>query len=144
MLSIIAGLLTLSLTLTGCAKTNSTTQTNANRSYGTAQVRGSDTGNIQESGIASENMTESMQQCQNRMKNHLGNADAQYDKRFIDMMIPHHQGAITMAKDALQKSQHPEIKKMAQNIIDSQQKEIKQFQAWRQNWYGSQQTVTNP
>ena len=78
------------------------------------------------------------------MKNHLGNANAQYDKRFIDMMIPHHQGAITMAKDALQKSQHPEIKKMAQNIIDSQQKEIKQFQAWRQNWYGSQQTVTNP
>lgn len=144
MLSLIAGLLALSLTLTGCTKTNSTTQSNANRSYGTAQVRGSDTGNTQEMGMSSEHMEKSMQQCQTLMKNHLGNADTQYDLRFIDMMIPHHQGAITMAKDALQKAQHPEIKKMAQNIINSQQQEIKQLQAWRQSWYGSQPAATNP
>jgi len=50
-------------------------------------------------------------------------------------MIPHHQGAITMAQDALSKSKRPEIKQLAQEIITSQQKEIDQMKQWRQAWY---------
>jgi uncharacterized protein (DUF305 family) len=135
-LSILAGFMALTVALSGCSKTSRTTQSSANQPYGTAQVRGSDTGDMQ--GMAmSGNMSDHMKQCQSMMKEHLGKADAQYDERFIDMMIPHHQGAITMAKDALQKSQHPEIKKMAQNIIDSQQKEIDNLKTWRKKWYGS-------
>lgn len=137
MLSIMAGFTGLALTLTGCSKTNETTQSNANQTYGTAQVRGSDTDNMQSMDMSSGRMSEHMKQCQGMMKEHLGKADAQYDERFIDMMIPHHQGAINMAKDALQKAQHPEIKKLAQNIIDSQQKEIDMLKAWRKEWYGS-------
>jgi len=53
----------------------------------------------------------------------LGPADAEYDLRFIDAMIPHHQGAINMANEALQKSKRPEIRSLAQNIIKAQNRE---------------------
>lgn len=69
------------------------------------------------------------------MSEDLGAADAQFDLRFINAMIPHHEGAVTMAKDALNKSKHPEIKQLAQNIITSQQAEIEQMQQWRKAWY---------
>jgi len=69
------------------------------------------------------------------MKGDLGAADAQFDLRFINAMIPHHEGAVVMAKDALSKSKHPEIKKLAQDIITSQQKEIAQMTQWRKAWY---------
>lgn len=65
----------------------------------------------------------------------LGAADDQFDLRFINAMIPHHEGAVTMAKKALGKSKRPEIKKLAQAIVSSQQSEIAQMQQWRKNWY---------
>jgi uncharacterized protein (DUF305 family) len=40
----------------------------------------------------------------------LGPKDANFDLRFIDGMTPHHEGAIAMAQEALQKSKRPEIK----------------------------------
>jgi len=69
------------------------------------------------------------------MSSDLGAADAEFDKRFIDAMIPHHEGALTMAKDALSKSKRPDIKQMAEDILTSQQKEIDQMNQWRQAWY---------
>ncbi len=69
------------------------------------------------------------------MKGNLGPADAQYDLRFLNAMIPHHEGAVVMATDALKKSQRPEIKSLAQRIITNQQREIAQMQQWRQQWY---------
>lgn len=65
----------------------------------------------------------------------LGAADAQFDLRFINAMIPHHEGALVMAKDALSKSNRPEMKKLSQDILTSQQKEIDQMKQWRQAWY---------
>jgi uncharacterized protein (DUF305 family) len=70
------------------------------------------------------------------MKGDLGTADEQFDLRFINAMIPHHQGAIDMANQALQNSDRSEIKTLAQNIITSQQQEIDQMQQWRKAWYG--------
>jgi len=76
------------------------------------------------------------QQMQGMMMNmDLGAADADFDLRFINAMIPHHESAITMAQDALSKSKRPEIKKLAQSIIDSQQAEINQMKQWRKTWY---------
>ena len=66
----------------------------------------------------------------------LGAADDQFDLRFINAMLPHHEGAVTMAKEALQKSDRPEIKALAQDIITSQQQEIAQMQQWKKAWYG--------
>ncbi|BDA73915.1 hypothetical protein CAL7716_080810 [Calothrix sp. PCC 7716] len=67
----------------------------------------------------------------------LGPADANYDLRFIDAMIPHHEGAVLMAKQALEKSKRPEIKKLANEIIKAQDKEIAELKQWRQAWYPS-------
>lgn len=69
------------------------------------------------------------------MNQDLGAKDAEFDLRFINAMIPHHESAVTMAKDAATKSTRPEIKKLAQDIISSQQVEIKQMQQWKQDWY---------
>ena len=69
------------------------------------------------------------------MSKDLGTADAHFDLRFINAMIPHHQGAVTMAEDALSKSKRPEIKQLAQEIVKAQEAEIEQMQEWRQAWY---------
>lgn len=89
----------------------------------------------QHTGMSGGTMEERMQMMNSEMVQHLGQADAEYDHRFIDMMIPHHEGAIMMAKDALQKSQRPEIKKMAEKLIEDQEKEIAQLKAWGEEWY---------
>jgi len=41
-------------------------------------------------------------------------ASAPFDLQFIDTMSAHHQGAVAMAKEALSKSEHSEVKKLAQ------------------------------
>ncbi|WP_392531024.1 DUF305 domain-containing protein [Nostoc sp. C117] len=69
------------------------------------------------------------------MNQDLGAADANFDLRFINAMIPHHEGAVKMAQDVLTKSKRPEIKKLAQEIIKAQNTEIKQMQQWRKTWY---------
>jgi uncharacterized protein (DUF305 family) len=60
-----------------------------------------------------------------------GNA---FDLEFIEQMIPHHEGAVIMAKEALQKSQRAEIKNMANAIIRDQEAEIKQMKGWQAAW----------
>ncbi|MGL4881797.1 MAG: DUF305 domain-containing protein, partial [Waterburya sp.] len=72
---------------------------------------------------------------QHDMSMDIGPADADYDLRFIDSMVMHHQGAMNMAEEALQKSQRPEMKKLAQDIIAAQKQEIAQMKQWRTSWY---------
>ncbi len=57
-----------------------------------------------------------------------------FDLMFIEMMTPHHAGAVTMAKEALMKAEHPEIKTMANNIIKAQEAAIKQMSDWKAKW----------
>ena len=52
------------------------------------------------------------------------------DKSFLEGMIPHHEGAIMMGKDALKKAAKPELKVFAQAVIDAQTKEINQYKTW--------------
>ncbi|MBD1812251.1 DUF305 domain-containing protein [Microcoleus vaginatus DQ-U2] len=65
----------------------------------------------------------------------LGAADDQFDLRFINAMIPHHEGALVMAEDALKKSKRSEMTKLSQEILTSQKQEIEQMKQWRQAWY---------
>ena len=58
------------------------------------------------------------------------------DRHFIEQMIPHHEGAVTMAKMALEKSKRPEVKTIATAIIEGQTKEIIDMTGWYKNWFG--------
>jgi uncharacterized protein (DUF305 family) len=65
---------------------------------------------------------------------------SEIDEMFINMMVPHHQGAVEMAKIAQQRAEHPEVKTMADVIISSQEAEIGQMKAWKEQWYGTSET----
>ena len=59
------------------------------------------------------------------------------DRHFIEQMIPHHEGAIAMAKVALERSKRSEILSLANDIIKAQEAEIVDMRGWYQSWYGS-------
>jgi uncharacterized protein (DUF305 family) len=77
-----------------------------------------------------------MSAMNDRMVRELGPADSTYDDRFIDLMIPHHEGAVAMARDAREKAQHPELRAFADSIIAAQEREIRMLEEWRRAWYG--------
>ena len=56
-----------------------------------------------------------------------------YDVRWINSMNSHHQAAVIMAKEALTKAEHPDIKNIAQ-AIHAQTAEISQLETWRDQW----------
>jgi uncharacterized protein (DUF305 family) len=55
-----------------------------------------------------------------------GNSDVD----FVRLMIPHHQGAIDMAKTQLLYGKDPQMRRLAQEIITDQQLEIELMQRW--------------
>jgi uncharacterized protein (DUF305 family) len=57
---------------------------------------------------------------QGMMAPRTGNAD----QDFVASMIPHHQGAIDMAKVELQYGKDPMLRKLAEGIVAAQEKEI--------------------
>jgi uncharacterized protein (DUF305 family) len=52
------------------------------------------------------------------------------DRDFVLMMIPHHQGAIDMAKAELEHGKDETLRAMAEEIITAQEKEIGEMEAW--------------
>ena len=59
---------------------------------------------------------------------------AKFDKMFSEMMIRHHEEAITMSRDVLDSGQSPDVADLAQGIIDEQQAEIQDLQTWLEEW----------
>ena len=59
------------------------------------------------------------------------------DERFIDAMVPHHQGAISMAEVALENAEHPELLQLAENVISTQQAEKEELRAIKEQEFGT-------
>jgi len=53
------------------------------------------------------------------------------DEAYMAKMIEHHRGAVAMAEVALRESRDPEVRRMAQVVVDTQTREIAEMQAWK-------------
>lgn len=66
------------------------------------------------------------------------------EREFLEGMIPHHQEAVDTAKEVIARGgSTPEIKKLAEDIVVAQEKEITMMKEWYQSWYG-EAYVANP
>ena len=80
----------------------------------------------------SPNRTEMMQRMETMHKTMMGAPmTGNPDQDFVAMMMPHHQGAIDMARTYLRDGKDPEIRRMAEKIISDQEHEIGEFKAWQ-------------
>lgn len=59
------------------------------------------------------------------------------DERFIDAMVPHHQGAVEMARVALENAEHEEIRQLSENIVSTQRAEIEELKSIKQEEFGT-------
>jgi len=75
-------------------------------------------------------MDDAMAVMDQGMKDAPMNGVSEHD--FVTMMMPHHQGAVDMAKALLLYTKDPELRNLALGIIAEQQNEIKVMQAWLQ------------
>lgn len=66
----------------------------------------------------------------------LGSKDSEFDLRFLDAMISHHQGAIKMLNNILIPTKRPEIHEAAIAGISALSKDVKMMQDWKKEWYG--------
>ncbi len=53
------------------------------------------------------------------------------DRNFAGMMVPHHQGAIEMARYELAHGKDPAMLKLARAVVAAQEKEIAEMKAWQ-------------
>jgi uncharacterized protein (DUF305 family) len=53
--------------------------------------------------------------------------DEAFDRQFVEMMIPHHEGGVAMSRDAAAKAEHPELRAKAQEMADEQERELEEL-----------------
>ena len=58
-----------------------------------------------------------------------------FDRAFIEQMIPHHRMGVMMASHGLANSQHQELRELQALMVKVQIREIEQMGKWYQNWY---------
>ena len=76
--------------------------------------------------------TKAFQEANASMMQHMQMAPSgDPDMDFAMMMTPHHQGAVDMAKIELQYGKDPELRKLAESVIKSQEEEIAFLKKWQ-------------
>ena len=66
-------------------------------------------------------------------------AAANFDREFLEQMIPHHEMALMMVAMLAAGTERPEMKQLAENIRTSQSREIELMQGWLKSGFGPQQ-----
>ena len=59
-----------------------------------------------------------------------------FDREFMEQMIPHHEMALMMAGMLRASTERNEMKQLADNILTSQSREIEMMRGWLTSWYG--------
>lgn len=82
-----------------------------------------------------------MMMSQSQMRSMMGDVDElrsakNFDEAFLLAMIPHHQMAVVMSRQAQRNGTSAEVDKLAAGIITAQQKEIAEMRSWLKDWYG--------
>jgi uncharacterized protein (DUF305 family) len=62
---------------------------------------------------------------------------ADFDRAFIEQMIPHHRMGVMMASMAQTNSQHQQLRAMQQAMVKAQSREIEQMSQWYRSWYST-------
>jgi uncharacterized protein (DUF305 family) len=60
-----------------------------------------------------------------------------FDRAFIEQMIPHHRMGVMMASMAQANSQRPQLRELQQAMVRVQSEEIEQMEGWYRSWYGT-------
>ena len=58
----------------------------------------------------------------------------EFDKKFLEMTIKHHEQAIATAQLATSRAVHPELRALAAKMLDDQQEESQQMRSWLHQW----------
>jgi len=57
-----------------------------------------------------------------------------FDREFLTEMVPLDEGSITLAKDLTGKEVHPELKQLAESIVEDRRAKIEQMKKWQNDW----------
>ncbi len=71
------------------------------------------------------------------MQNLDGKTGDELDEAFLRDMVPHHQGAVKMAKILLEGTEREEMKVFANDVINAQSGEIDMMKQWITDWFGT-------
>ncbi len=59
-----------------------------------------------------------------------------FDRAFVDEMVPHHTGAVKMAEVVLESTKDAELRKLAEGIVSTQEREINEMNSFRTETFG--------
>lgn len=59
-----------------------------------------------------------------------------FDRAFVDEMVPHHEGAVRMARAVLKSATDSDLRELAQGIISAQEREVEEMNEFRTRKFG--------
>jgi uncharacterized protein (DUF305 family) len=141
---LLALLIAVSLALTSCAGAGSSSAEQGSEEQESGEQGSEESADAGQQGMDHESMGHGDMGSEGAMAaSEMLMENGEYsDERFIDAMVPHHQGAIDMAEVALENAEHPELLQLAQNVISTQQAEIEELRSIKEQEFGTSEVPT--